>query len=140
MFRTYKYVYKKYPDYDWYLKADDDTFIFMDNLRKFLKNKNSSVPINFGRNWDILVKNGYESGGAGYVLSREAMMRIGKALDSNFNYCSNSGVEDVDTARCLRNLGVSPGQAIDYEGKELFNAYNFRDNYKKVFYFIFILL
>ena len=131
MFNTYKYVYKKYPDYDWYLKADDDTFIFMDNLRKFLKNKNSSVPINFGRNWDILVKNGYESGGAGYVLSREAMMRIGKALDSNFNYCSNSGVEDVDTARCLRKLNVTSGSTLDAENKQRFHAFSIREESRR---------
>jgi glycoprotein-N-acetylgalactosamine 3-beta-galactosyltransferase len=90
MFGTYKYIYKKYSNYDWYLKADDDTFIFMDNLKKFLRSKNSSIPINFGRNWNILVESGYESGGAGYVLSREAMMRLGEALDKNNTLCSNS--------------------------------------------------
>ena len=32
---TYKYLFNRYSEYDWYLKADDDTFIFVDNLYKF---------------------------------------------------------------------------------------------------------
>jgi hypothetical protein len=126
MFGTYKYIYKKYSNYDWYLKADDDTFIFMDNLKKFLRSKNSSIPINFGRNWNIIVESGYESGGAGYVLSREAMMRLGEALDRNNTFCSNTGVEDVDTASCLRKLNVSSGSKIYPNTDQLFNAYNFK--------------
>ncbi len=131
MFRAYKYIYKKYSDYDWYLKADDDTFIFMDNLRDFLKSKNSSIPINFGRNWNISVESGYESGGAGYVLSREAMMRLGEALDKNYTYCSNTGVEDVDTARCLRKLNVTSGRTIDEENKQRFHAFSIREESRR---------
>lgn len=48
VFLTYKYVYAEYGDYDWYLKADDDTFVFMENLRTFLADKNSSQPVTFG--------------------------------------------------------------------------------------------
>lgn len=45
---TLKYIYSTYPDYDWYLKADDDTYVFVDNLRWFLEQHNSSEPITFG--------------------------------------------------------------------------------------------
>lgn len=48
MFLTFKYLYAQYPDYDWYLKADDDTFIFVDNLRLFLADKNPSKPVTYG--------------------------------------------------------------------------------------------
>ena len=46
VFRMFIDAYKYYNKYDWYLKADDDTFIFVDNLKKFLSEKNSSMPIN----------------------------------------------------------------------------------------------
>lgn len=48
VFLTYKYLYTNYGDYDWYLKADDDTFVFMENLRRFLADKDSSKPVTFG--------------------------------------------------------------------------------------------
>ena len=131
MFRTYKYIYKKYSDFDWYLKCDDDTFVFMDNLRQFLKTKNSSIPINFGRNWNISVEGGYESGGAGYVLSKEAIMRLGDALDRNYTFCSNTGLEDIDTAHCLRKLNVSSGSTIDDENKQRFHAFSIREESRR---------
>lgn len=33
---TVNYIYNHYPGYDWYLKADDDTFVIMENLKAFL--------------------------------------------------------------------------------------------------------
>ena len=45
---TLKYVFQEYPDYDWYMKADDDTYVFTDNLRWFLSQKNSSQPVTYG--------------------------------------------------------------------------------------------
>lgn len=45
---AFKHIYLNYPDYDWYLKADDDTFIFTENLRFFLSLKNPKKPISFG--------------------------------------------------------------------------------------------
>lgn len=48
VFTALKYIYSKYPDFDWYMKADDDTYVFVDNLRWFLDKKNASKPITFG--------------------------------------------------------------------------------------------
>jgi glycoprotein-N-acetylgalactosamine 3-beta-galactosyltransferase len=58
-------VYKNYKDYDWYLKADDDTFIFMNNLRKFLVEKSLNESLAFG-----FKISDYFSGGAGYVFNK----------------------------------------------------------------------
>lgn len=43
-----RYIYANYPDYDWYFKADDDTYVFTENLRSFLSTKNASKPVTFG--------------------------------------------------------------------------------------------
>lgn len=49
VYLTFKYLYSRYGDqYDWYLKADDDTFIFVDHMREFLSDKNASQPVTFG--------------------------------------------------------------------------------------------
>ena len=56
-------IYLKHNDFDWYIKADDDTFLFMDNLRDFLKDKDPSNPVTYGYDFGVHVTNGYHSGG-----------------------------------------------------------------------------
>lgn len=49
VFLTFMYLQRKFLNkYDWFLKADDDTFIFVDHLREFLSNKNASQPVTYG--------------------------------------------------------------------------------------------
>ncbi len=129
VYLSIKYIYEKYNNYDWYLKADDDTFIFINNLRNFLANKNSSMPVTYGYDFKVIVENGYHSGGAGYVLSRESLLRLGKKLNQNYKFCPNTGTEDVDIAQCLRLLKVYPYKSIDNAQRERFHpmdlAYHF---------------
>jgi glycoprotein-N-acetylgalactosamine 3-beta-galactosyltransferase len=118
MFRMFMDVYKYYNKYDWYLKADDDTFIFYDNLKKFLADKNSSEPITFGR--DFHMAGGYHSGGAGYLLSHESLKRMASKLIQNYTSCSISGFEDVDVGNCWRSANVTWSKSLDEFNKERF--------------------
>ena len=61
IFQSFKYLYKYYNDFDFYLKADDDTFVFVDNLRKFLSDKNRTELVTYG--FDFSCSSGFHSGG-----------------------------------------------------------------------------
>jgi glycoprotein-N-acetylgalactosamine 3-beta-galactosyltransferase len=83
----------------------------VENLRYMLKQYNTSDPLFFGYKFKPFVKQGYFSGGAGYVLSREALNRfVLQALsDETGILCrkSNGGAEDVEMGKCMESVGVS---------------------------------
>lgn len=115
-------VYEKYGnDYDWFLKADDDTWIFMENLRNFLYAYSPDMPIYFGCKFKPYVPQGYMSG-SGYVLSREAVRRLNEEALINAQMCRNGteGTEDVEIGRCLYNVGVLAGDSRDSIGRSRF--------------------
>jgi hypothetical protein len=52
------YIYENFlNDYDWFFKADDDTYLFVENLKQFLEDKNASEPITFGYNFKVGISN-----------------------------------------------------------------------------------
>jgi Fringe-like len=108
-------VYENYGnDYDWFLKADDDTWIFMENLRHFLYSYSPEMPIYFGCKLKPYVPQGYMSG-SGYVLSREAVRRFNEVALMDDYKCWNGteGNEDVEIGKCLSNVGVLAGDSRD---------------------------
>lgn len=47
------YVHEKLPDFPWYYLVDDDCYVNVDNLRKFLSTKNPNSLITFGYNFNV---------------------------------------------------------------------------------------
>jgi hypothetical protein len=56
--------------------------VVVENLKSMLKSFNTSDPIYLGCKFRTVVKQGYMSGGGGYVLSREALERFAKVLSN----------------------------------------------------------
>ena len=53
--QAFKYVYDNHwNDADWFMKADDDTFVVVENLRNLVKDFNTDEPISFGHNMKYL--------------------------------------------------------------------------------------
>ncbi|KAM4701278.1 glycoprotein-N-acetylgalactosamine 3-beta-galactosyltransferase 1-like [Discoglossus pictus] len=121
--RAFQYVHKNYLDQaDWFLKADDDTYVVMENLRFMLSNYTPDQPIYFGKRFKLFVKQGYMSGGAGYVLSKKALNLFVDGFRTGI--CThNSAVEDLEIGKCMEKIGVVPGDSRDSERRETFHPF-----------------
>lgn len=123
--QAFAYVYEHYyNEADWFLKADDDTYIVVENLRYMLEPHNATDPIYFGCKFKPYVRQGYMSGGAGYVLSKEALKRfVTKGVsDQTGVICrkDSGGAEDVEMGKCMENLQVNAGDSRDTLGRGRF--------------------
>lgn len=121
--RAFHYAYEHHADEaDWFLKADDDTYVVVDNLRWVLANHTPDEPIYFGRRFKPYAKQGYMSGGAGYVLSKEALRRFVEGFKNKV--CTHTtSVEDLAMGQCMEKVGVLAGDARDTEHRETFHPF-----------------
>jgi len=65
------------------------------------------------------------SGGAGYVLSREALDRFVLRAMRDLRSCRHDsvGVEDVELGQCLASVGVAAADSRDEHGRERFHPF-----------------
>ena len=125
-------LYSEYIDkYDWFFKGDDDTYVIMNNLRRFLFNKNASEPIFYGRLMSNgFSKEGYLQGGAGYAFGKGALKRLVEVGFQKGKRCRKetfrSHGDDVYLGLCLADSGVKLAKdCFDSTGRELFHASSF---------------
>ncbi|XP_037540413.1 glycoprotein-N-acetylgalactosamine 3-beta-galactosyltransferase 1-A [Nematolebias whitei] len=121
--RAFHYVYEHHmDDADWFLKADDDTFVVVDNLRWILSNHTPEEPVYFGKRFKPYSKQGYMSGGAGYVLSKEALKRFVEGFRTKV-CVHTTPVEDLALGQCLEKMGVLAGDSRDTLHRETFHPF-----------------
>ena len=54
IFKSFQYLYEYELDkFDWFLKADTDTYIIVENVRYMLSGYNPSEPIYFGQHFKV---------------------------------------------------------------------------------------
>lgn len=121
--RAFQYIHQHHlNDADWFLKADDDTFVVVENLRHTLTKYDPEEPVYLGRRFYPFVKQGYMSGGAGYVLSKEALRRFVRGFEGGT--CSHfSSIEDMALGQCMETMKVDPGDSRDLKGRQTFHPY-----------------
>jgi len=116
-----KYLLKNHKDEaDWFVKADDDTFIIVENLRFLLNEFSSDDGLYLGHRFKSeYVKQGYMSGGAGYVLSNKALHQFVKGIEQS--KCEISSFpEDILVGACLERMNVRAVDTRDVEMKQRF--------------------
>ncbi|XP_042290521.1 glycoprotein-N-acetylgalactosamine 3-beta-galactosyltransferase 1-like isoform X2 [Thunnus maccoyii] len=121
--RAFQYIYQHHLDEaDWFLKADDDTFVVIENLRYILSKYDTEKPLYLGRRYTPFISQGYMSGGAGYVLSKEALRRFIKGFDTG--ECTHfSDIEDMALGKCMETMKVEPADSRDVKGRQTFHPY-----------------
>ncbi|XP_043218919.1 glycoprotein-N-acetylgalactosamine 3-beta-galactosyltransferase 1-like isoform X2 [Amphibalanus amphitrite] len=120
---AFRYVYEHHwDDADWFFKADDDTYAVMENMRFLLEPYPPQHPIYFGCKFKPFTKQGYMSGGAGYVLSREALRRFVEVGLKDPKKCrkDHGGAEDAEMGKCMEKLNVTAGDSRDAQGRYRF--------------------
>ncbi|XP_069184737.1 glycoprotein-N-acetylgalactosamine 3-beta-galactosyltransferase 1-like [Procambarus clarkii] len=120
---AFTYVYKNYlSEYDWFYKADVDTYTIMENMRYMLSPYDPNFPILFGSKYVRDKKHLYMCGGSGYVLSRVAVKKFVEEALPNRKMCdlTNKFGEDVMMGICLKNVGVMFGDSRDSSGRGRF--------------------
>ena len=95
---------------DWFIKADDDTYVVWENLQTFLARHKSSQVHSFGR---LFKENqpgkSYYSGGSGIIFSNALLHKLGEAvgndgLKSKVWARPINGPEDAQTSKSLRQV------------------------------------
>ncbi|XP_070564632.1 glycoprotein-N-acetylgalactosamine 3-beta-galactosyltransferase 1-like [Ptychodera flava] len=122
---AYKYIYEHHiNDADWFMKADGDTYVIVENLRKMLEQENATQVMLFAnrvRNPSNLNVT-HADGGAGYVISKAALRKLVEIGLKNDSLCSpeEQGPDDVKLSQCLERLGVPHRDSRDEYGKQRF--------------------
>ncbi|XP_071051380.1 glycoprotein-N-acetylgalactosamine 3-beta-galactosyltransferase 1-like [Onthophagus taurus] len=127
---AFKYLYKYYlNDIDWFIKADDDTYVIIENLRLLLRQYDPKKAYFLGsliqqKRVDLAESNlKYMYGGSGYVLSKETLRKYIEESLNDPNLCFNPDVEkneDMYIGKCLENVGVKMVYTHDDFGRERF--------------------
>ena len=126
----WRFVGKHYAnDFDFFFLGGDDLFVLPQNLRSYLATLGDPDQLLFaGRRFKGYGKDNYfNSGGAGYTLSRGTLKQfVSKGLDDP--RCSPevaTSMEDVMIAQCLRRVfGIGLTDTRDDNGRERFHPFS----------------
>ena len=141
----FRYCYDNhFNEYDWFMKADDDTFVIVENLKSLLSHYSTDDLIHFGHHFkylgvshlpvdvaeDFFQFQGYFAGGAGYVLSKATLRKFVEEGLTNSSMCypKDDGDEDVRLGGCMRNLKVTHGDSRDEKKLKRFFPFEPKDH------------
>ncbi|KAH8353383.1 hypothetical protein KR084_010674 [Drosophila pseudotakahashii] len=104
--RSLKYLYDHHlSDADWFLQADDETYVLMENLRYMVYPYSPEMAIYFGS--------------TGTVMSRAALRRFVEVSLPNPSKCEpkDTGPSGGRLPECLDNANVMAGRTYDSKGR-----------------------
>ena len=106
-------------NFDWFFRADLDTYVVLENLRYYLSILDNTAMHYVGHtyeSWGIQ----YNAASAGFALSRGALHALHNSLIKG--HCPAGSVRDgdVELGRCLSEVGIVPHDTRDSGGHARF--------------------
>ncbi|KAI8611228.1 hypothetical protein BC830DRAFT_677147 [Chytriomyces sp. MP71] len=125
---AFKLLHQTFPEADWFMMIDDDTYVFIDSLKKYLSKFDPSKPYYFGqanrfRGCDGVMEFAeaekaplVAQGGAGILLSRGAMRAMADVLDACIVRYEDCWAGDIRVALCLRDANIRLKHTAGFNG------------------------
>ncbi|KAM8708545.1 hypothetical protein ACLKA7_015512 [Drosophila subpalustris] len=127
-----EYVYKYHFDEgDWFLYANDDNFVVIENLRHMLLSHKPEELIYFGCKLRSLTNQVYMYDRSSMVFSSATLRNFVLQAMPNETLCSSKPMENAATeelGRCLSNIDVQAGDSRDYRGHHRFLPFEIRNH------------
>ncbi|KAI6174384.1 hypothetical protein M3Y98_01184200 [Aphelenchoides besseyi] len=123
--RIFRFLHEKLEDrYDWVLRADDDSFVHMENARRLAAEYDPEKPLVLGYRWGFFAPRGYVDGGV-YMVSR-AGVRVFNEIMTNDKICPDfhRAEEDQELGKCMAKVGIYPTYTRDAQGKDRFHHFH----------------
>lgn len=115
--------------YNWFMLTDDDTYVFVEHMHKFIKTISPTAPHTYGYNYKTIVPTGYHSGGGGVLFTKESIKRIHANIVKGV--CDEKkGYGDVALGNCAYKSNITMGNSLDSTGKERFHPLDFVAHYR----------
>jgi glycoprotein-N-acetylgalactosamine 3-beta-galactosyltransferase len=115
-------------DFDFFYIGGDDLFVMPQNLRNYLATVSKDEDHFLGRRFKAGGKDNYfNSGGAGYALSRSTLQKFASVGLEHLqcNPLKHTAMEDVMVAECLRKVfNISFEDTRDEQGRERFHPFS----------------
>ncbi|KAI9335704.1 hypothetical protein BDR26DRAFT_822383 [Obelidium mucronatum] len=112
---AFQLLKKRFPDAEWYVMFDDDSFVYLDNLQEFLSTLDPDKPHYLGQanrfkgcDGVTVIGQGpkFAQGGAGIVISRGAMNAMSPILDKCILKYRTCWAGDIRVGLCMRDAGI----------------------------------
>ena len=116
-------IYKNHSSF--YYMVDDDAYVFVNNLNKYIKTLNTSHPHIYGFKFNHLpLPGGHIFGGSGILLTNESMQRLVTKIKNKDCEIHMDKYGDVTIGGCAYSAGIEIIDARDGDGKARFYAYD----------------
>jgi hypothetical protein len=116
-------IYKNHSNF--YYMVDDDAYVFVDNLYKYIESLDTSQPQIYGFKFHHLpLPGGHIFGGSGILFTNESMKRLVSKIQKMECEIHKDKFGDVTIGGCAFDAGIDIVNSIDEKGKPRFLPYD----------------